>query len=229
MNIFDLLIIYLACGAPFGVYYAFTSREKRRTPMFFLKLSVNCLFWFQFGLRLILRNGRVRKSFDSAFGRRVVWENRRDSEIRSIRRSLESNLGREEFGFSVFEFREEVESYVGLILELGEASSAPAGSIVEFAEITGRGRNAVHERCIHRNNLSKLRAHRDLVRVSLLDRAFRLNPQDPDSLDMLGDFARLFELVGDESAVARIAALISKSMAGKHECQEVEQRYERAA
>jgi hypothetical protein len=229
MNIFDMLIIYLACGAPFGVYYAFTSREKRRTPMFFLKLSVNCLFWFQYGMRLILRTGRVRKLFDSAFGRRVVWENNRDSEIRSIQRFLELKLRQTDRQFSVFEFREEFESYVGLTLELAEASSAPVGSNGEFAEITGRGRNGVNERCLHRQNVSKLRSHHDIVRSSILDRAFGLNPHDPDSRDILSDFVRLFELVGDESAASQISAMNSKSVDAAFETEPVVSLLDRAA
>lgn len=189
----DLLIIYLACGAPFGAYYAFTSREHSRNYWFYLKLAVNFIVWPQYAVRLSGRRAVVRKLFDSRFDPRVVRDFERNVKINDIRRSLEIAGAATDPEFGLFSFRESFDRYVGLSLEISEDSGDLVSATGEFAEISGKGRHEIAERCLQRRNLRNLVRHRDQARIELLLLIDRMN-FDKATVEFVSD---LEQLVGD--------------------------------
>ncbi|MBK8811392.1 MAG: hypothetical protein IPN69_11765 [Acidobacteria bacterium] len=202
MNLFDLTIIYLACGAPFGVYFFLTSKERLHKPSFYIGLSLNFLFWIQYAVRLTLASERVRKLFDSDSKRGVGLNSRLDHKIQMIRARCEEDLHRISPNFRIFEFRDEFERMVGLNLELNGATRRPAAHVNELCEISGRGRSAPAEACLHRRNLAKLVFHRDVSRRELLSRFELLIKGDAMTPDLRADIAELFLIVGDSSAAS---------------------------
>ncbi|MEO6588731.1 MAG: hypothetical protein ABIP06_05335, partial [Pyrinomonadaceae bacterium] len=54
MNLFDAIIIYLACGAPFGVYY-FVNHRLLNNRVFF-KTVLILLCWLPFAILLFQRH-----------------------------------------------------------------------------------------------------------------------------------------------------------------------------
>jgi hypothetical protein len=206
MQLTDFLIIYLACGAPFGAYYAFTSREHSRNYWFYLKLAVNFIVWPQYAIRLLGRRAVVRKFFDSRFDPRVVRDFERDCEINEIRRSLEIAGAASDPEFGLFSFRESFDRYVGLSIEISENSGDLPAATGEFAEISGKGRNEISERCLQRKNLRNLVRHRDRARIELLLLIDRMNLDDETTKSA----SSIGRLVGDEES-ASIAAPFSHS------------------
>lgn len=169
MNLVDFAIIYLACGAPFGVYYFLSEKHHVRERWFIAKLSASILFWFFFAARLFANNERLRYFFDSDQDKKVVSEFQTLRALDEVRRDCEAALVATNTDFRVYEFREAFDRYVGLSLELNSSGDAPTDALVGVGEISGYGKSIHNARCLHRRNLERLRFHRECARRSIAE------------------------------------------------------------
>ena len=122
MSLTELLIVYFACGAPFGVYFYFQQRESgkplQNTSQVWLKCTFIVVFWLPFAFWLIFskfsgkqistnHSGNSNKDSVSKFEGlflKVIFDNKLD--------------------INAFDFREIFERYVGLTKELAKPDSA---------------------------------------------------------------------------------------------------------
>src|SRR5688572_11288031 len=119
MNLRDLLIIYLACGAPFGVYYFLQNRNRIETKFLWLKSLLRFVVWIPFAFRMIARNSFLTKLYNDSFDKLTETDLKTELEIEEIKKSLERMVSAAAaLPFSIYEFREAFDRYVGLSAEV---------------------------------------------------------------------------------------------------------------
>jgi hypothetical protein len=164
MNLRDLLIIYLACGAPFGVYYFLQNRNRTETKILWLKTLLRFVFWIPFALQLVARTSFFTNLYNNGFDQTDELDLKQELEIEEIKKSFENNFSQNGLKISIFEFREIFDRYVGLSVEIQNADGeiSPAGT--ELFQITEHPNNKLAEICLNRRNRKRLSFHQKLAR-----------------------------------------------------------------
>ncbi len=166
MKLVDLIIIYLACGAPFGVYFFFQNRENLISTQLWLKSFLNGLLWIPFALKLFHRFV-TNKLHNTQF----VVTNQTDSVIRlkidGFEKIFSNYLFKNDCDLSLFEFRETFERYIGLTLSLPKDSETIVTDS-EFFRITNHKNSKLGEICLQRRNRLRLESHQTQARKDLL-------------------------------------------------------------
>src|SRR6478672_13493673 len=129
VSIVDVTIIYLACGAPFGVYRASSGDST------WMRVVLSVLIWPVFAIRLATSKGRQRAT------------NIQDL-LLSTRKSIETAAFVASSPEAVFDFREIFDRYTGLALAAQE-SAAPA--VAGLFELTGHPSRPLAESCMVRS------------------------------------------------------------------------------
>jgi hypothetical protein len=167
----DLLIIYLAFGAPIAVYKYLQNGTEDRVRRI-ASSALTFLFWIPAAVRIAYLYF-TNADFEDAF----VSQSKSDAFYKRIcktRDALASELVRAAVGFSVHEVREAIERYAGLADALGNDA---AGNTKPQSLFAGSGRTRHYELglvCWARRNRRRLERHHIEARrdfVALLDRA----------------------------------------------------------
>ncbi len=156
MNLFDLFIIYLACGAPFGAYHLVNQRQNSKYDLF--KPIFISLFWIPFAFNL-LQNSFKKKSSTTIYSKKDVFNNEKSFDLK---KKLEQILIKSNFGVSVFEIREVIERYIGLTDAL-ENKEAEYSANPDFFEIAGNKNSNLASICLQRRNRKLLSYHQMLA------------------------------------------------------------------
>ena len=161
MNAFDIFILYLACGAPFGVYFFFQNRHKSSISRALLKSFLTVVVWIPYALQVLNANVTKKLSgskFDAAGDSDAALTKKLDEiEKRMLQILLASKTG-----VSVFEFREVVERYTGLTFARAERDEIGANESEVF-KITNHQNIALGAKCLHRRNRLRLEFHQRLA------------------------------------------------------------------
>ncbi|MBK9527088.1 MAG: hypothetical protein IPO41_01895 [Acidobacteria bacterium] len=142
MSLVELIIIYLACGAPFAVFKA-TSRNANASTKWLVFVSA-LLGWPVFAAMLITR--RVRTATDG-----------HDPIIERLRTQMETAAFPDNEIQGVFDFRETFYRFVGLSNAVNEPEPDKPGT--ELFEIGGGGSSETAARCLARRNRIRLHRH----------------------------------------------------------------------
>ncbi len=178
MSFYDLLIIYLACGAPLGVYYFFQNRRVANRNSLWLKTFVNFLFWIPFAFQILLENKIFGKLFNNIFERRENTDSDIEKRIAPLGKSLETaiikNIPQSAENipkFSVFEVREILERYTGLTLacQIEQKNSQIARTENEFYKIFAYKNGRLASICAARRNRERLFFHQTEARRDFLN------------------------------------------------------------
>jgi hypothetical protein len=188
MLLSELVIIYLAAGAPFGVthFLGLRARDKRHAPFGrhareAAKAAAAALVWPLTALLLLSRRAAARDACanatddDSAPDERKVERARRATvgALLAVEDALCERVSIEEAErHALFAARECVERYAGLALACAGARSddAPTPRELELCRIAGRAGDDLLAagRCVHRRNVTRLLAHRERARSELV-------------------------------------------------------------
>ncbi len=165
MNILDLIIIYLACGSPFGAYYFFNHRQKSNILM---KSVLIVFLWIPYSIKLLhskVTNWLTFKRFDKSYVSDSVSPRR----IEKLKKELESFLPRNYRALTIFKLREIIERYSGLteLLLSNESNENHSHDLFVVAEHTNI---QTAQKCLSRKNKQKLTLHqfearKDFVKV----------------------------------------------------------------
>jgi len=142
MSLVELIIIYLACGAPFAVFKA-TSRDAKASTKWLVFITA-LLGWPVFAAMLITR--RVRTATDG-----------HDPIIEKLRTQMETAAFPDNEIQGVFDFRETFYRFVGLCNAVNEPEPDKPGT--ELFEIGGGGSSETAARCLARRNRIRLHRH----------------------------------------------------------------------
>jgi hypothetical protein len=184
VNIFDAIIIYLACGAPFGVYYFLHNRDKLTGPLA-LKVFLEWVIWPASAVKMIGRShlfsGRSNANFDPL----TELDARQDEKVCEIQKSLEQIFFESPASsrISIYAFREVFDRYAGLSLALrsgGDSSGVPQAEIFRAAD---HGNVELASICLNRRNRSLLVAHQIQAREDFIDTLDRLAASPSERTD----------------------------------------------
>ena len=142
MSLVELVIIYLACGAPFAVFKA-TSRDANASTKWLVFVTA-LIGWPVFAALLIMR--RVRTASSS-----------HEAAIEQLRVQMETAAFPDNEIQSVFDFRETFYRFVGLSNAVNEPEPDKPGT--ELFEIGGVGSSETAARCLARRNRIRLHRH----------------------------------------------------------------------
>lgn len=158
MTYIDLLIIYLACGAPFGVYL-FTVSDGGRHVL--PRAAAAAAVWPVYAVVYISELFRSRSN--------------RKSDVQRIRTELENLSFSATSPSAVFEFRQAFERFTGLA---GLAVGGRGSQTIDLYTSIGHPQPSLASRCLARRNRRKVDLH---LENSLRELAAILDRHTPDS------------------------------------------------
>ena len=190
MNISDLLIIYFAAGAPFGVYRITTLEDSPDTKAM-LTVALHICLWPVYTV-LFLRDRLLSKQTGDSSA----------NIIDGIRIEIEQLAFADGTAAAIFDFREIFNRYAGL----SEAANAevPADLLHDFFELGSSENKTIASACIARRNREKLAFQQTSTRNEFVDLISDLSSYRPEVFDFA---IRLASHVNDLDAVADLKAM----------------------
>lgn len=178
MNLTDYLIIYLACGAPFSVYYFLQNRTKSVSSKLWLNTLITFAFWIPIAARLLREN----KIFSNSVSAEAIQEKK----LNLIQKQLEKCLQESSLKISIYEFRETIDRYIGLTLANqihGEKISVAEKEIFRISENENVELAAI---CLSRRNQKRLSFHQTGAQQDFLH-----------IINKLSEFSERKEIIGN--------------------------------
>jgi len=195
MNLIDFIIIYLACGAPFGVYYFLQSRNAAESPIIWLKIFLTFFFWIPFAFLFVrgflVSNENLHSNYLTS-----AFEAKDKGNIYLIQKEIEKKFSESGLEFSLFEFRETLERYVGLTLANQEVFIKVSEREKEIFRIAENSNVELAANCLHRRNRKLLAFHQTEARQDFLQMIRKLSDSTTDkkNLETLAiEFVRLLK------------------------------------
>lgn len=211
MNPIDFIILYLACGAPLGVYFYLQNRVRDNSNYLFLKTITVFILWIPFAIYISNKSKTLKKLFQ------LQSEKLNDSEIEverklySIQKEMESILFDNKSKISLFEFRQTIERYVGLTVSL-QTNSNDYLPETEIFRIAKTKNTDIAAACLQRRNRKLLEFHQRKARQDFLQLII-------NSFDSLSDTNKLesliieyFTLVKDFTAQENLEKIFATSL-----------------
>jgi len=194
MNVTDLIIIYLACGSPFGLH-PITKRKPAPSGIDWVSVISSFVLWPLFAAALIAKQ---------------IFPNAERAEAEIHNRTEEIRLDIERLAFSgqpissLFEFREVFYRFVGLSVASNAVSKR---SPDEIFEISGHANKSLASRCLARRNSKRLAFHQERVSSEFADLISQISALSPVAEEIVGLAVGLTDDLGDISAKQRISDL----------------------
>ena len=115
MKLSDILIIYLSCGAPFGVYFFLHNRTKLDSLTLIVQSLLKTFVWFPYAIRF-LHDFVTNKLINYKFAKRNKSDSIRQQKIDQIEKEISNILFREKLNISLYDFRETFQRFAGLTI-----------------------------------------------------------------------------------------------------------------
>lgn len=213
MNLLEIFIVYLACGAPFGVYFFFQNRRYSKTFSLILKSFLTVIVWIPYAFQLL--NANITKKINTKKKSGLFFENA-DSTVSELEKKLEEktkqmqqNLPKDKsFDVSVFEFREVVERFAGLTLALKNSNENEFES--ELLEIAKHKNATLGTKCLQRRNRSRLEFHQTQASNDFLKLLENFSTTASEKFRIAAfEFAKLLD---DGETLERVQTLFAKPL-----------------
>lgn len=213
MNLTDLLIIYLACGAPFGVYYLLQNRTKFVSGTLWLNTFYTFAFWVPMAFKLLRENKFLTRSVSHTFDAEAIQEKKLDL----IQKRLEKILQGSGLKISIFELREMIDRYVGLTYAKQNKMEKPSLAKKELFSISKNNNLELAAICLDRRNRTRLSFHQKEARQDFLDFVEQLSETSADSKTIGYLAVEFVEVLNDFEAKAALEKMfISDSQTDKY-------------
>jgi hypothetical protein len=211
MNPIDLLIIYLACGAPFGVYYFLQRRAQSNSISLWLKTLFNFLFWMPFALHLLRRQKTLKTFSVFKFDKTTTADSIQTKHFRSIQKQIEKILLTSDLKISIYEFREIIERYVGLSLAAQSESETTGEQEKEIFRAARMKNVELGAICLKRRNRKRLSFHQTEARRDFLHLINQLNKFDSKKDELQKASIELVKTLNDLEAQKELENLSADS------------------
>lgn len=212
MNLRDLIIIYLACGAPFGVYYLLQNRNLSETKFLWLKSLSRFVFWIPFALHLVARKSFFTKLYTNSFDKPSVSDAKKEFEIERIKKFFENLMLKKDFALSIYEFREIFDRYVGLTIEIQKDNNEVSSTEKEIFRITNHTNKNIAEICLNRRNRRRLSFHQKLARQDFLEVFDKFITIFSETQTLFDESFNLIQLLNDFEAQYKLEKLLKKTL-----------------
>lgn len=202
MTIIDLLIIYLAFGAPIAVYKYFRNRGTEFIRRILVS-SLTFFFWLPAAIEigyLYLINAYSRGAFVSR------WDSDSSGErLSAMRESVSTELIKLSRGSNLHDVRETVDRYVGLAdAVLNSNGQAPERN--ELFKAAGRESYQLSSICLMRRNLHRLERHHIKASADFVEQ-FERSAHGQDASFSLEAGIELARQLDDHYTVKQLIAL----------------------
>lgn len=222
MSALEIFIVYLSCGAPFGVHFYFQNRGRQRPAIVFLKSFLTVVVWIPYAVRLLNAN-ITKKIFINNFDKKQDSDSRRLERLDEIEKRLVRIFTQAGAGLSVFEIREVVERYAGLSLALNKEENYAAAadgvggdndsgeSESEFLIASNHQNVRLGTKCLLRRNRLRLEFHQTLARNDFLKLMSAFPPAEMKKLSpTVGEFVTLLNDAEGFEAIENLCARASQ-------------------
>ena len=208
MKLSDIFIIYLSCGAPFGVYFFLHNRTKLNSAALWLNSFLTTIVWFPYAFQFL--HGFVTKRFgEYRFANRTKSDSFQKQRIEEIEKEFSNILYQTNTDISLFDFRETIKRYVGLTIadQISTQSSEIGNNEKELFRVTNDKNVEISAKCLNRRNRSKLKFHQTLAREDFLRLFNKLNSclHQPEKFRRLAiEFVKLLKDVEAQNVLHKI-------------------------
>lgn len=211
MNFSDFLIIYLACGAPFGVYYFFQNRKTLHQNRLTLNSFLTMTVWIPYAFKMLqefIRNQLLIYKLE----RLSKFDSTRKRELDAVEKAVAQILLAENINVSLFDFRETFQRYAGLTLALkGVSETEITDSEKELFRVAKTENVDLGAKCLRRRNLNRLKFHQTLSRTDIIKMFGAINAAIGQSDHFKLQVIKFFELLDDEGAKGAISEIFKSS------------------
>ena len=181
----DLLIIYLSCGAPFGVYFFLkgpVKSHKAKSVKHLLKSAAAGLLWIGYAYLLWRKNIAKRLTKQESFSPNPeisLLEQQTSMLQEQILQSFVDFNAETGSKLNFFAFRDIMERYIGLTLALKADETIAGESDFEVFRIAGRKKKElpVAGKCLARKISMRLKSHQCNAREDFLKYIAKLTRQ----------------------------------------------------
>jgi hypothetical protein len=210
MNTIDFFIIYLACGAPFAVYYFLQNRNRLDSRPLWLTTLLNFIFWMPAAFLFLSRSEHLKSRSLYNFNKTSAADARREN-LQSIQKQIEKSLPESDLKISIYEFRETIERYVGLTLanQMNDTGSRAAGE--EFFRVAQTNNVELGAICLNRRNRNRLSLHQTEARNDFLHLINQLLNLSSDEKNLEQSAIKLAEILEDRTAQNELEKLFARS------------------
>jgi hypothetical protein len=212
MNLSELLIIYLACGAPFGVYHFLQNRNRTETKLLWLKSLFRFVFWIPFALQMVARTSFLTNLYNNSFDKAPESDAKKELAIEEIKKIFEKIVSQKAFSFSIYDFREIFDRYVGLSLEVQAENKEISPAETEIFRITNHSNKKLAEICLNRRNRKRLTFHQKLARRNFFEILNKFVEKSDNQQNLFEYVSKLAALLNDFEAQKTIENLSEKSL-----------------
>jgi hypothetical protein len=226
----DLLIIYLSCGAPFGVYFFLQSRKRGISTGLLLRAGAATLFWIPFAYLLWRKNVAKRltkKEFFLPNPEISLLEQQisvLQEQILQAFIELNSKTGQK---LHFFAFRDVLERYAGLTLAVKADENSVGESDFEIFRIAGRKKKELPlaGKCLAKRNSMRLISHQSkscedflnhLAKLSRIAASAGPEGKPPNIFAFQGLILELFELIDVKTLQKAESVFINEEDARGH-------------
>jgi len=205
MNIADLVIIYLAFGAPFAVYKYLQNRDVERGRRI-LGSVLTLLFWIPVAARIGYRSLSNAYSGDVFVSQRNL--DARDARLAVLRESIKAELITAGCNLTVHDIREILERYAGLAECARDTSYRESDVFSHLFDAAGQTRNELATVCLTRRNRRLVKRHHIQAGRDFAALFEQLStPEARKSVELGIEFA---DLLADHETASRLSGLIEK-------------------
>ncbi len=201
MTLFDAFIIYLACGAPFGVHRFISGRKHSGASV--LDATAYALFWIFLTPRYLhtqIKRLLHREEISVTFGGALLA----NSESLRFSKDIDESAGSSRTYPGIYVLRESVDRYAGITELLTEADDPDHLSGRALFEISGHPSVEVAAACLaRRNRLDLIRHHKESV-AELVNLCISIASGSDDPGRVVGSFGELFNGFRDREALLEL-------------------------
>ena len=198
MKASDLIIIYLACGSPLGVYY-FTRPDSHRSLASAAWAMISFLIW-PISAIVVLR-GRMAALRPSA-------EAILDRNIGELRTAIENVAFPKAGATPVFEFRDVFGRFTGLARELMHETDNSNSNSNEIFAVSGHENARLGSACLGRRNRERLRFHLMRARNEFVETVSNLFSDETKATRLIELASDLAILLDDRETFDDLQALL---------------------
>lgn len=218
MNLIELIIIYLACGAPFGVYYFLHQKEFFNSSKLWLNSILVTLFWIPYAFRLF-HSFVTTKFLKSQFAENTFSDSAFKDKIDEIEKKFAQILLEEKVDFSIFEFRETFQRFVGLTIVTKDINYASLNDETEhdLFSITNHQNGKLATKCLNRRNRLRLKAHQNLALKDFLQMLQKIDSclVEKEKFSLLAiDFVKLLDDVQTQIELNKVFQNLPQTVTG---------------
>jgi len=199
MNPIDIFIIYLACGAPFAVYYFLHNPAQVRPGLLWLKTIFVFFLWMPFAVSLLRQNKNL-KIASLRFAKTAAAKTERTEILHSIQKQIEKILLESDLKISIYEFREILERYVWLTLANQNAAAQTVRREAEIYLVAQTKNVELASICFNRRNRKRLSFHQTEARKDFLRLIEKLSEVVSDPNKLADSSRKIVQILNDWEA-----------------------------